>query len=94
MQKMYKGKPVTVLRPAREGDQGFVAAQQPAFVGQHLVRVQGGPDIAVLHSDISEAPDMVPVMEQKKVAAVSSTASSTVAWTSTTVAAPLTKKAG
>jgi hypothetical protein len=66
MQKMHKDKPVTVIRYAKEGDPGFVSAKSSPPPAQMLVRLQGGDHVVLNTTELSDAPEMVPVMEAKK----------------------------
>ena len=61
MQKMYKGKPVTVIRSAKAGDPGFVVPKTPPE--QVLIRLQDSTQIVVQSTDLSDSPELVPVMK-------------------------------
>ena len=64
MQKVYKDKPVTVIRTAHEGDKGYKSDDKTSK--QSLIRLQDGGDIAVLNSELTETPELVPVLEPKQ----------------------------
>jgi len=59
MQKMYKGKPVIAIRPAKPGDKGYLPPQ-PDMI---LIKLENQEKIAVLASEVTDGPDYVPVMQ-------------------------------
>lgn len=50
MQQQYQGKPVTVVRDAQQGDQGFDQSQD-----QVLIRLDNGTEKVVQRGEVTKA---------------------------------------